>query len=82
MRCSNESKARFYVDKSIFLIKTMISRDAPKHEMEDAVKAIKDTLSESYHLLGEDFCIEKGRELEQIWQDYMDYSMGFSGDSL
>ena len=42
--------------------------------MEKAVEKIRKTLSENYKWLGEDFCIDKGLELDRAWSEFLKYN--------
>ena len=71
---SPESRARYYLEKAIFTLKQMIT-DEPHHKTDivTGVHKLKDLLSENYEKLGDDFCIEKGLELESMLEDYLKY---------
>lgn len=48
-------------------------KDEPISELEPKVKQLKDFLSVNANVLGEDFVIEKGKEIEILWDDYLNY---------
>jgi len=70
----HRAKVKHNIDKSIFIIKHMIVNDYVKEDMDKAVEKIKKTLSDNYEWLGEDFCIDKGAELDMVWKDFLKYS--------
>lgn len=80
---SPASRARYYLDKALFTLKRMIAEEP--HNKEDIIegsKTLKRLLSENYKVLGEDFCIEKGSEIEDMIRDYLKYEDPSLGDEL
>lgn len=67
------AKTKRSIDQAIFIIKHMIVNNYPKEDMEEPVRRIKKNISENFKWIGEDFCIEKGLELETIWNSYLKY---------
>jgi len=64
------ARAKRSIDQSIFLIKALISRGFTEEELTEEIDTIKKSISDNSELLGEDFCIEQGFDLEVFLKDY------------
>lgn len=62
----SKARSKYFIDRAIFLVKKMILEDQPKDEIKKSIIRIKGILSQNCDILGEDFCIDKGMELEQV----------------